>query len=109
MQDGLIAGAVVMVKDLPATELNGMQGKLLSYSKLTQRWEVQITNKNHPFSLFAENLQLVSSNTSQGTSAAQKRAEVSAGANKKRKEVLALQRGKSSSKKSSNRSNNCKV
>ncbi len=50
-------GAVVIVKNLPATELNGMQGKLLSYDEQSRRWNVQITNKIHPFSLPARNMQ----------------------------------------------------
>jgi hypothetical protein len=88
LQDDFKPGAVVIVKNLPATELNGMQGKLLSYDKQARRWNVQITNKIHPFFLLAENLRLqrVSFNDSQKASA-QKGAEVPLEARKKRRTV----------------------
>ena len=58
MQNNLRPGAVVIVKGLPATKLNGMQGTLLSYNKHTQRWGVKITSEKLHISLLAENLRL---------------------------------------------------
>ena len=89
MQNNLRPGAVVIVKGLPATKLNGMQGTLISYNKHNERWEVKITSKKFRISLLSENLRLqrVSFNDSEEPST-QKGTGVSGAAkpaNKKRK------------------------
>jgi hypothetical protein len=85
-QDGFAAGDMVVVKDLPTTCLNGMQGTLIAYSDTTGRWDVRIKNIDHLFFLKAGNLAHVPVKSSKVTSG-QNSAGAAAEAKKKQKEA----------------------